>query len=111
MKELFVMYCFDEMKKNLLILNVIRVVMVVIGFSLFNFIIVLGLLVVIIVFIFFFWIGGIVSVVILFFIIGKVFMGIFIWLDFFVSIMFVGVGLLLCIIVFYSIKWFKRLCV
>ncbi|AST01019.1 hypothetical protein BT10792_00025 [Bacillus thuringiensis] len=35
----------------------------------------------------------------------------FIWLDLFVSITFVGVGLLLCIIAFYSTKWFKRLCV
>ena len=38
-------------------------------------------------------------------------MGTFIWLDLFVSITFVGVGLLLCIIAYYSTKWFKRLCV
>ena len=48
----------------------------------------------------FFWIGGIASVVTPFFVIGKVFMGTFIWLDLFVSITFVGVGLLLCIIAF-----------
>lgn len=38
-------------------------------------------------------------------------MGTFIWLDVFVSITFVGIGLLLCIIAYYSTKWFKRLCV
>ena len=38
-------------------------------------------------------------------------MGTFIWLDLFVSITFVGVGLLLCIIAYYSTKWFKKLCV
>lgn len=43
---------------------------------------------------------GIASVVTPFFVIGKVFMGTFIWLDLFVSITFVGVGLLLCIIAF-----------
>ena len=73
--------------------------MAAIGLSLFNFIIVLGPLVAIIAFIFF-WIGGIASVVTPFFVIGKVFMGTFIWLDLFVSITFVGVGLFLCIIAF-----------
>ena len=85
--------------------------MAAIGLSLFNFIIVLGPLVAIIAFIFSFWIGGIASVVTPFFVIGKVFMGTFIWLDLFVSITFVGVGLLLSIIACYSTKWFKRLCV
>ncbi|EML6321540.1 DUF1700 domain-containing protein [Bacillus sp. FSL L8-0199] len=110
-KELLAMYRFDEMKKNPSTSNVTRAVMAAIGLSLFNFIIVLGPLVAIIAFIFSFWIGGIASVVTPFFVIGKVFMGTFIWLDLFVSITFVGVGLLLCIIAFYSTKWFKRLCV
>ena len=85
--------------------------MAAIGLSLFNFIIVLGPLFAIIAFIFSFWVGGIASVVTPFFVIGKVFMGTFIWLDLFVSITFIGVGLLLCIIAYYSTKWFKRLCV
>lgn len=66
--------------------------MAAIGLSLFNFIIVLGPLVAIIAFIFSFWVGGIASVVTPFFVIIKVFMGTFIWLDLFVSITFVGVG-------------------
>lgn len=85
--------------------------MAAVGLSLFNFIIVLGPLVAIIAFIFSFWVGGIASVVTPFFVIVKVFMGTFIWLDLFVSITFVGVGLLLCIVAYYSTKWFKRLCV
>ncbi|MEB2640457.1 DUF1700 domain-containing protein [Bacillus sp. DAG6] len=110
-KELLAMYRFDKMKKNPSTSNVTRAVMAAIGLSLFNFIIVLGPLVAIVAFIFSFWIGGIASVVTPFLVIGKVFMGTFIWLDLFVSITFVGVGLLLCIIAFYSTKWFKRLCV
>ena len=73
--------------------------MAAIGLSLFNFIIVLYVSRNYCFYIFF-WIGGIASVVTPFFIIGKVFMGTFIWLDLFVSITFVGVGLLLCIIAF-----------
>ena len=36
-------------------------------------------------------------------------MGTFIWLDLFVSITFVGVGLLLCIIAYYSTSGLKAL--
>ena len=85
--------------------------MAAIGLSLFNFIIVLGTVSCNYRFYILFWVGGIVSVVTPFFVIGKVFMGTFIWLDVFVSITFVGIGLLLCIIAYYSTKWFKRLCV
>ena len=73
--------------------------MATIGLSLFNFIIVLEIVSRNYCF-YIFWIGGIASVVTPFFVIGKVFMGTFIWLDLFVSITFVGVGLLLCIIAF-----------
>ncbi|CAM4121308.1 DUF1700 domain-containing protein [Bacillus paramycoides] len=110
-KELLAMYRFDEMKKDPSTSNVTRAVMAAIGLSLFNFIIVLGPLIAIISIIFSLWIAGISSVVTPFFVILKVFMGTFLWIDLFVSITFVGVGLLLCIAAYYSTKWFKRLCV
>ncbi|KFN03452.1 DUF1700 domain-containing protein [Bacillus clarus] len=110
-KELLALYRFDEMKKDPSTSNITRAVLAAIGLSLLKFIVVLGPLVAIVSLIFALWVGGVVSVVTPFFIIIKIVMGTFLWVDLFVSITFVGVGLLLCIVAYYSTHWFKKLCV
>lgn len=110
-KEMLALYRFDEMKKDPSASNITRAVMAVIGLSLLNFILVLGPLVAIISFIFALWVGGVASVVAPLFVVIKILTGTFLWLEVFVSITFVGVGLLLCIGAYYCTKWFKKFCV
>ncbi|WP_459500052.1 DUF1700 domain-containing protein [Bacillus sp. C1] len=110
-KEMLALYRFDEMKKDPSASNITRAVTAAIGLSLLNFIIVLGPLVVIASFIFSLWVGGVASVVAPLLVVVKVLTGTFLWLDVFVSIAFVGVGLLLCISAYYCTKWFKNVCV
>ncbi|MBC6971586.1 DUF1700 domain-containing protein [Bacillus sp. Xin] len=110
-KEMLALYRFDEMKKDPSASNITRAVMAAIGLSLLNFIIVLGPLVAIVSFIFSLWVGGVVSVVAPLLVVIKILTGTFLWLDIFVSITFVGVGLLLCIVAYYCTKWFKNFCV
>ncbi|MEN1934195.1 DUF1700 domain-containing protein [Paenibacillus sp. 102] len=110
-KEMLALYRFDEMKKDPSASNVTRAVMAAIGLSLLNFIIVLGPLVVIVSFIFSLWVGGVASVVAPLLVVIKILTGTFLWLDIFVSITFVGVGLLLCIVAYCCTKWFKNFCV
>lgn len=110
-KEMLALYRFDEMKKDPSASNITRAVMAAIGLSLLNFILVLGPLVAIISFIFALWVGGVASVVAPLFVVIKILTGTFLWLEVFVSITFVGVGLLLCIGTYYCTKWFKKFCV
>ena len=110
-KEMLALYRFDEMKKDPSASNITRAVMAAIGLSLLNFIIVLGPLVAVASFIFSLWIGGVASVVAPLLVVIKILTGTFLWLDIFVSITFVGVGLLLCIVAYYCTKWFKNFCV
>lgn len=110
-KEMLALYRFDEMKQDPSASNITRAVMAAIGLSLLNFIIVLGPLIAIVSFIFALWVGGIASVISPFFVIIKILMGNFLWLDVFVAITFVGVGLLLCIGAYYCTNWFKNFCV
>ncbi|PEI92774.1 hypothetical protein CN679_10200 [Bacillus pseudomycoides] len=110
-KEMLALYRFDEMKKDPSASNITRAVMAAIGLSLLNFILVLGPLIAIISFIFALWVGGVASVVAPLFVVIKILTGTFLWLEVFVSITFVGVGLLLCIGAYYCTKWFKNFCV
>ncbi|PIE93939.1 DUF1700 domain-containing protein [Bacillus fungorum] len=109
-KEMLALYCFDEMKKDPSASNITRAVIAAIGLSLLNFIIALGPLVLIVSFIISIWIGGISSIVAPLLVVIKVLTGTFLWIDLFVSIAFVGVGLLLCIVAYYCTKGFKNLC-
>lgn len=110
-KEMLALYRFDEMKKDPSASNITRAVMAALGLSLLNFIIVLGPLIAIVSFIFSLWVGGVVSIVAPLLVVIKILMGTFLWLDIFVSITFVGVGLLLCIFAYYCTKGFKNFCV
>ncbi|MEY8350550.1 DUF1700 domain-containing protein [Bacillus cereus] len=110
-KEILALSRFDEMKKDPSASNITRAVMAAIGLSLLNFIIVLGPLVAVASFIFSLWVGGVASVVAPLLVVMKILTGTFLWLDIFVSITFVGVGLLLCIVAYYCTKWLKNFCV